>query len=100
MEKDFQTSFIPKKPMIEERAVSSRPIGLLSAVSVFILFVVGILSGGLYFYNNILKKNVAEMENNLSLAKNRFEPSKIVQLQLLDRLRWAVGVQNEGARGA
>lgn len=85
MEQNFQTSFIPKKPMLEERAVASRPIGLLVIISIFILFAVLIASGGLYFYKGILTKNIAKMENDLNLAKNRFEPSKINQLQVLDK---------------
>ena len=85
MEKDFQTSFIPKKPMIEERAVSSRPIGLFTVLSIFIFFIIFIASGGLYFYNEILRKNIVNKESNLQSAKNRFEPSKIIQLQILDK---------------
>ncbi|MFA6585805.1 MAG: hypothetical protein WCS86_01435 [Candidatus Paceibacterota bacterium] len=85
MEQNFQTSFIPKKPMIEERAVSSRPIGLLTIFSIFVFFTMLIASGGLYFYDGILKKNIVQMENDLNLAKTRFEPSKIVQLQVLDK---------------
>ena len=85
MEQNFQTSFIPKKPIIEERAVSSRPIGLLTIISIFIFFSVIIASGLLYFYDSILKKNITQMENDLNLAKNRFEPSKIIQLQVLDK---------------
>lgn len=85
MEQDFQTSFIPKKPMIEERAVSSRPIGLFTVLSIFIFVTVLLGTGGLYFYNSILNKNIKEMEVSLSSAKNRFEPSKIVQLQVLDK---------------
>jgi hypothetical protein len=85
MEQNFQTSFIPKKPMIEERAVVSQPVGLLTIISIFIFFTVIIATGGLYFYDGVLKKNIATMENDLNLAKNRFEPSKIVQLQVLDK---------------
>ena len=85
MEQNFQTSFIPKKPMIEERAVASRPISLFTVISIFLFFTVIIATGGLYFYNVILTKNIAQMENDLNLAKNRFEPSKIVQLQVLDK---------------
>ncbi len=90
MEQNFQTSFIPKKPMIEERAVASRPISLFTITSIFIFFTVIVATGALYFYNEILTKNISQMENDLNLAKNRFEPSKIVQLQVLDkRLRAA-----------
>ena len=85
MEQDFQTSFIPKKPMIEERAVVARPVSFLTIISVFIFFTVALASGGLYFYKGIAAKNIVKMENDLNLAKNRFEHSKITQLQVLDK---------------
>lgn len=85
MEQNFQTSFIPKKPMIEERATSSQSVSLLTIISIFIFFTVLLGTGALYFYDGILKKDIASMENDLNLAKNRFEPSKIVQLQVLDK---------------
>jgi hypothetical protein len=85
MEQNFQTSFIPKKPMIEERAVVSGPVSLPTIISIFIFFTMLIATGGLYFYNGILDKNIIQMENDLNLAKNRFEPSKIIQLQVLDK---------------
>lgn len=85
MDQNFQTSFIPKKPMIEERSVSSRPIGFFMIVSIFIFFVVLIATGGLYFYERFLKTSVEKMQKDLDLAQNRFEPSKIIQLQFLDK---------------
>jgi len=85
MEQNFQTSFIPKKPMIEERAKVSRPTGLLTIISIFIFITVVVAAGGLYFYKGIMEKNIATMSDNLVLAKNRFEPTKINQLQILDK---------------
>jgi len=85
MEQNFQTSFIPKKPMIEERAVATKPVGFLLVLSIFILCTMVITSGGLYFYKEIIMKNITQMETDLNLAKNRFEPSKITQLQTLDK---------------
>jgi len=85
MDQNFQTSFIPKKPMIEQRAIASRPISLFTVIAIFFFFAVILGTGALYFYNGILAKNITQMENDLTLAKNRFEPSKIVQLQVLDK---------------
>ncbi|OGI58054.1 hypothetical protein A2727_00215 [Candidatus Nomurabacteria bacterium RIFCSPHIGHO2_01_FULL_37_110] len=85
MEQNFQTSFIPKKPMIEERVVKTRSIGLLNVLSVFILFTILLVTVGLYFYKGIVTKSITQMENTLNLAKNRFEPAKIAELQVLDR---------------
>src|ERR1035437_5889689 len=85
MDQNFQTSFIPKKPLAEERAVASRPVGFLTIISIFIFFTVLLASGGLYFYQGVLTKNIAQMDNDLNLAKNRFELPKITQLQVLDK---------------
>ncbi|MFA6324895.1 MAG: hypothetical protein WCX46_01565 [Candidatus Paceibacterota bacterium] len=85
MEQNFQTSFIPKKPMIEERSVPSRPTSLLTIISIFIFITVVVSSAGLYFYKGVLVKDIAGMNADLILAKSRFEPSKITQLQVLDK---------------
>ena len=87
MEQNFQTSFIPKKPMIEERTVShdSRPMGLFTVVGIFIFFTMLIATGGLYFYKASLVKSVAQMKTSLDLAKNSFEPAQITELGVLDK---------------
>ncbi|OGI82005.1 hypothetical protein A3I95_03435 [Candidatus Nomurabacteria bacterium RIFCSPLOWO2_02_FULL_44_12] len=85
MEPNFQTSFIPKKPMVEERVSTSRPIGLLMTAALFLLFAVLIGSGGLYFYKGTLEKTIEQNKKDLSLAQNRFEPAKIAQMQLVDK---------------
>ncbi|MEK7219446.1 MAG: hypothetical protein AAB687_02100, partial [Patescibacteria group bacterium] len=93
MEPNFQTSFIPKKPIVEERATVHHAVGFFTVVSIFILFTVLLASVGLYFYKGVLVKNIAKMENDLNLAKNRFEPSKITELQVLDkRLRGSIEI--------
>ena len=85
MEPNFQTSFIPKKPIVDERVPMARPVGVLLIASIFILFTVLLATGGLYFYKGIVTKNLADQQANLTLAQNRFEPSKITELQTLDK---------------
>ncbi|KKP87384.1 MAG: hypothetical protein UR90_C0007G0022 [Parcubacteria group bacterium GW2011_GWC1_35_8] len=85
MDQNFQTSFIPKKPIIEERTVPARSVNFFTIISIFLLFTVLIVTGGLYFYKGILATDITKKENDLNLAKNRFEPSKITELQLLDK---------------
>lgn len=85
MEQDFQTSFIPKKPMLEERAVASRPVGLLTIISIFIFITIVLVSGGLYFYKGVLAKNILDMQSTLNLAQGRLERTRINELQLLDK---------------
>lgn len=85
MDQNFQTSFIPKKPMVRETYTPPRSIGLLTIISLFLLFAIVLASGGLYFYKGVMKKNLENMKNNLVLAQNRFEPEKIKELQTLDK---------------
>jgi hypothetical protein len=85
MEPNFQTSFIPKKPMIEERAVAPRPIGFLTIISLFLLITLIIVSVGLYFYKGVVSGNITEMSDYLKTAQSRYEPAKIKELQVLDR---------------
>jgi hypothetical protein len=85
MEQNFQTSFIPKKPMVKEHTASSRPIGILLIASLIILFIVLLATGGFYFYKGVIAKQIFQQVTDLNLAKNRFEPSQITKLQVLDK---------------
>lgn len=85
MDQSFQTSFIPKKPIVKERDTPSRPLGILFIISLFILFAVLLATGGFYFYKGIIAKQIIQKQTDLNLAKNRFEPSKITELQILDK---------------
>jgi len=85
MEQNFQTSFIPQKPIVKERTSSSQPVSIFLIISLFVLFAVLLATAGLYFYKGVMKKSITNMESTLNLAKNRFEPAKIAELQVLDK---------------
>src|SRR5690348_3321327 len=85
MDQNFQTSFIPKKPIIEERVVYARPVNIFTVGASLILFAVLLGSGGLYFYKGTLKNEINKKAQDLELAKNRFEPARIAELQVLDK---------------
>ena len=85
MEQNFQTSFIPKKPILKESTAYTRPVSIFLIFSLLFLLVALLALGGLYFYKRIVIKKIAGMENTLNLAKNRFEPSKITELQIFDK---------------
>jgi hypothetical protein len=90
MEQDFQTSFIPKKPLIDNRVVVPHQVSLLTLISAFIFFTMLLVSGGLYFYQNLTANKIKEMGDSLNLSKDRFEPSRIKELQVLDKRLKAV----------
>jgi hypothetical protein len=85
MDKEFQTSFIPKKPLVEERASTRRPVGLLNFI-VTIIFIGSIVAaGGAYAYELSLKKSVADMDAQLGLAREHFDDAAITEMQNLDK---------------
>lgn len=95
MEQNFQTSFIPKKPIISESTTIKKPVGPLVIISIFLLFAVLIFAGGLYFYKEATAKKIEKMQKDLGLAQSSFEPAKITELQVLDkRLRAANEILN------
>ena len=71
--------------MIESHATPARSVGIFTVLSIFILFAMLIATGGLYFYRGVLQKSITSMQSNLELAKARFEPAKITELQTLDK---------------
>ncbi|MFA6353344.1 MAG: hypothetical protein WCW93_00180 [Candidatus Paceibacterota bacterium] len=86
MEQNFQTSFIPKKPMLKEESTTyARPVNFFLIISIFVLVTILVATGGLYFYKGIVEKKITKLDSTLNLAKNRFEPSKITELQKLDK---------------
>jgi len=87
MDQNFQTSFIPKKPIVEDRTTtsSSFSMGLFTIVSLFIFFTMVVGTGGLYFYKVTQQNKLDGMQNQLSLAKTRFEPTDIAKLKILDK---------------
>ncbi|QQR49924.1 hypothetical protein IPF86_02435 [Candidatus Nomurabacteria bacterium] len=85
MDKEAQTSFIPKKSLSEERIQSSQPVSLTVFIGTIIFFASIAAAAGAYFYHAVLVKRVDDMSNQLELAKSRFEPSLINDLQTLDR---------------
>lgn len=93
MDQNFQTSFIPKKPIIKERADLPQPVSIFLIASLFILITVLLATGGLYFYKQFLSNQIVAKDQSLTLAQNSFEPSKITELQVLDkRLRAATEI--------
>lgn len=82
MQPNFQTSFIPKKPVggdVEKiSVVHDTDIFTLAATIVFI--VTALLYGGLYFYKNLLVNQIAEANKQLEDARSAILPEKIKEL--------------------
>ncbi|KND48091.1 MAG: putative pilN [Parcubacteria bacterium C7867-006] len=83
MEPKFQTSFIPKKPIVSETGTS---VGVVRETNIFsvvatILFIATILvSGGLFGYKIILHKQITADDQQIDAAKAALQVDKIKEL--------------------
>ena len=91
MEQNFQTSFIPKRPILNEQVQVPHSVGLFSVLAIFVFLTMLLATGALYLYQGVLGKKIDSMQSALAVAKNRFEPAKIAQLQVLDKRLKASG---------
>jgi len=92
MEQNFQTSFIPKKPIVEEVVKApKKSMGFLTIFTIILFITMALTFGGLYFYQTVLAQNIIDMQASLEKANERFEVSAITELQTLDRRLIASG---------
>lgn len=89
MENQFTTTFIPKKPMVQEDASTnapvSRPVGFLSSMSLILFFITLAVGGGVFLWEKYETSKVAVLADSVSKVEKEFEPQLITQLQLLDK---------------
>ena len=85
MDNNFQTSFIPKKPLAEERAQVIQHSSIFSFIATLLFFGALAAAAGMYFYKASLTKQITTMSAQLDASRNSFEPTLIATLQTLDR---------------
>jgi hypothetical protein len=84
MDPKFQTSFIPKKPIVSSPRSASSSINLFSLIAT-VLFVAALaLSGGVFFYKGLVAKEIEKDKITLERAKDAFEPELIEEIIRLD----------------
>ena len=85
MDPRFQTSFIPKKPVITQSPVSrSSNIDLFSLIAIVIFILSLGLSGGIFFWQNLITKDIETKKATLERARDAFEPDLIKKIIRLD----------------
>ena len=87
MENSFQTSFIPKKPIIDNGMSSKkdRTTSISMVVSVFILIAVVSSAVGLFLYKSYLEKNKEQLSASLSKVRDSFDSNTIAELEMYDK---------------
>jgi hypothetical protein len=85
MDKEFQTSFVPKKALVEREPRSTGGGGIVNFIALIIFIASIIGAGATYFYRSSLESKVEEYKVSLQRARAAFEPSLITKLQVLDK---------------
>ena len=91
MPQDFQTTFIPKKPVTDapestsaKRKRSSATSSIYTILGIGILIIGVAFSGGMYLYSGLLDSNIAAAREDLRLADESLETGFIENLQDFD----------------
>jgi hypothetical protein len=92
MEQNFDTSFIPKRPIFKEEAGVRRhePIPVITLVGFAIFFAALILTGLAFFVHKKERDVVQGLATQLATEKERFNPQTIEELKAIStRLDYA-----------
>jgi hypothetical protein len=92
MEQNFDTSFIPKRPIFKEEAGIRRhePIPVVTLVGFAIFFAALILTGLSFFFHQKEATAVQDLATQLATEKERFNPQAIEELKAMStRLQFA-----------
>ncbi|MFA6158777.1 MAG: hypothetical protein WC763_04130 [Candidatus Paceibacterota bacterium] len=85
MDPRFQTSFIPKKPIVAQvKSGSSSPINLFTLISTVLFFAMIAVSAGAFLYKGLLVKQIGGGKASLDRARDAFDPELISQIVRLD----------------
>ncbi len=82
---NFQTSFIPKKPIVEPVVTEKVGLGIFGFIGVLIFVISSALAGGVYFYEGNLNQQLTDKQTQLSNARNSLEPSLMASAKTLGR---------------
>lgn len=78
---DIKATFIPKKPLTQERKKKKTPLtSFVIFVSLIIFLATLSLWGGIYFYNVLLDRNMQQASESVERAKEAIDPELIVNL--------------------
>ena len=82
---NFQTSFIPKKPLAEQEVKEKFTLGIFGFIGIIIFVISTALAVGIYFYEKNLVQQLASKQASLNSARNSLESPLIDTAKVLGR---------------
>jgi len=83
MEPKFQTSFIPKKPIVSSEGSGIKVVhsaNIFSVIATVLFLVTVILSGGIFVYKRVVLSQINQAKKSIEDAREALEPEKIREL--------------------
>lgn len=83
MEPKFQSSFIPKKPIVSTQSTLApvvRTTNIFSLIAGVVFVTATLVSGGLFFYKSLINKQILESDKAVNDARSAFQTEKIQEL--------------------
>lgn len=84
MEPKFQTSFIPKKPLVASGGVAKKSIDFFAIIATILFLGSLVLAGAVYAWRYTLEKQVASSEASLVKAREQFDQEFIGYINRLN----------------
>lgn len=101
MDREFKTTFIPKKNLTQARETISKPIrskskSILGILALLVFVTTLVTTVGVFIYKQRLSSVINSRIDSINIAEKAFEPAVILELRKLDiRLRSATELLNQ-----
>ena len=93
MAPNFQSSFIPKEPMTDEKMFKTKKTGFVGILAVSLFVTSIIVSVGVYVYKGILKNEIQALESQLSESEKSIDKKTIGEMvQFAQKLQMAKSI--------
>jgi hypothetical protein len=92
---NFQTSFIPKKPLVEASGKPPRTTNFLSLIATVVFFTTIVITGGIYGYTFYLQTTIKNVKTDLETELSKIKQDDINDLIRIDnRIESAKAIMN------
>jgi hypothetical protein len=77
MAPNFQSSFIPKGPMTEEKVFQKKKVGVFGVLAIFLLIISIAGSAGMYVYKGMVQSDITSLESQMASAEKSINQKSI-----------------------
>jgi hypothetical protein len=80
MASNFQSSFIPKEPMTEDKVFAKKKTGVFGVLAVSLFIISIIAAGAVYFYKGVVNGEIQGLESQMAAAEKSIDTKSINEM--------------------